>query len=162
MAVHLIYLTPAAARLSKVSSYSPRKSDRGFKPARLTQPRSAYAARPRERDPFRFPIPAPNCASISTRMNRCVGMFASAARVFSVASRAAGRRRLMVASLGASSKRTFFISERSYSVRSAFFSQSSASSSVLRSGNGFDITLYLFVVHEANAHGTDLFATPGE
>src|SRR5271156_3210245 len=69
---------------------------------------------------------------------------------------------LRAASTNACSKRAFFMPERSYSVRSAFCSQSSASSSVLRSGNGFDITPDLFVVHEANAHRPDLFAAPGE
>src|SRR5271166_4995669 len=89
-------------------------------------------------------------------------MLAFDASAFSVASKAAGRRRLIEASLRASSKRTFFMSERSYSARSALCSQASASSSLFKSGNFFDITLDLLVVHEADAHRANPVAAPSE
>src|ERR1700723_530647 len=106
---------------------------------------------------FRFgsaPVSA-SCASIIMRMSRWVGMLALAAFAFRVASSAAGRRRLIDASFRASSKRTFFMPERSYSVRSARCSQASASSSLLKSGNFFDIKLDLFLMHEPHADRAD-------
>src|SRR5450432_1649184 len=89
-------------------------------------------------------------------------MLALAAFAFKVASSAAGRRRLIDASLRASSKRTFFIPERSYSERSALCSQASASSSLLKSGNFFDIALDLLLVHEPHANRPDSVPSPGE
>src|SRR3984885_11888424 len=103
-----------------------------------------------------------SCASILMRMSRWVGMLARAAVALRVASSAAGRRRLIDASLRASSKRTFFMPERSYSERSALCSQASASSSLLKSGNFFDITLDLLLVHEPHADRPDSVPSPGE
>jgi hypothetical protein len=61
-----------------------------------------------------------------------------------------------------SSKRTFFMPERSYSERSALCSQASAPSSLLKSGNFFDIKLDLFLVHEPHADRPDSVPSPGE
>jgi hypothetical protein len=111
---------------------------------------------------FAFVDLAANCDSINMRIRRWVGILAFAASALNVASNAAGRRKLIEASLRASSKRTFFISVRSYSVRSAPCSQASASSSLFKSGNFFDITLDLLVVHEAHADWSNSVASPRE
>src|SRR3984957_19107787 len=103
-----------------------------------------------------------SCASSIMRMSRWVGMLALAAFAFRVASSAAGRRRLIDASLRASSKRTFFMPERSYSERSVLCSQASASSSLLKSGNFFDIAFDLLLVHEPHADRPDSVPSPSE
>jgi hypothetical protein len=68
----------------------------------------------------------------------------------------------MAPSLGGEFKRRLFHVREVVFRQIGVCSQPSASSSALRSGNGFDMTPNLFVVHEANANRTDLFAARDE